>query len=134
MCGSAHLGTHMGICVQHTLRVCSKHGGLGGLKVLKLYFEIVFLRLNCLKWQLFIWKRDCRLEGRRVHLELWEVPVGPRRLQRRLLHGFCQVFVVVCGLVVCFPSGVLWVLLFACSTHVSSREGAGQFCVNLDNK
>lgn len=43
--------------------------------------------------------------------------------------GFWQIhhFVVVCGLVVWLPPGVLWVLLFACSTHISSREGAGQF-------
>lgn len=44
--------------------------GPGKNRFLKILFEIVFLRLNCLKWQLFIWKSDCRLESSHVHIVL----------------------------------------------------------------
>lgn len=45
---------HTWLSAYSTQHVCAKPQGLGGLKVLKFYFEVVFLRLNCLKWQLFI--------------------------------------------------------------------------------
>lgn len=44
--------------------------GPGKNRFLKILFEVVFLRLNCLKWQLFIWKSDCRLESSHVHIVL----------------------------------------------------------------
>lgn len=92
-----------------------------------LYFEIVFLRLNCLKRQLFIWKSDCRLEVGRVTSRCrWSGQTT--QAGRSLLHGLLADPSFCCGvwLAVWFLSGVLWVLLFACSSHVSSRDGAGQ--------
>lgn len=64
-----------------------------------------------------------------MHMELWLTLVRPRRLEHSLLHGLLAIRHLYCGVWACvwFLSGVLWVLLLACSTLMSSREGAGQF-------
>lgn len=56
-------------------------------RLFQFYFEIVFLRQNRLKWQLFIWKSDCRLESPCVTLYRGMTLVRSRGLKHHLLHG-----------------------------------------------
>lgn len=94
----------------------------------KLYFETVFLRLNCLTRQLFI--------GR--VMQIGRSPCACRAVpdssgQAGLAQcaawasGRPTVPIVMCGFAVWFLSGVPRVLLFACLPHSPSREGAGWF-------
>lgn len=56
-------------------------------RLFQFYFEIVFWRQNRLKWQLFIWKSDCRLESPCVTLCRGMTLVRSHGLKHRLLHG-----------------------------------------------
>lgn len=97
-------------------------------RLFQFYFEIVFLRQNRLKWQLFIWKSDCRLESPCVTLCRGMTLVGSRGSSTACCMGFGHIPCFYCvWFWVWFLSGMLWALLFACSPYSPSKEGAGQF-------
>lgn len=124
------VGVHTAISMHTcTLHLCSKYRGLGAGDVFfQFYFEIVFLRQNHLKWQLFIWKSDCRLESPCVHLVPWNDSCRTTWARAVCCMGFWHIHCFYCGVwawgVVSFL--VLWVLLFACSPH-SPGEQTGPF-------